>query len=161
MAGLSDTRKSAISNGASPPTDSSSAASRDAPTRHWRDEIVVFSTKRGKTPAPICSPPGLVGACLAHSLGGSAAVVAAHNMPTVRAVVTIGAPFDVAHVLHQFAPDRGLDGIRCAIDRSSWETTAEYYSTLRISGGKTLIDPRCSCKEDRDQVSGLNSGMTL
>ena len=46
------------------------------------------------------APSLLVG----HSLGGAAALAAAGRMPTIRAVATIGAPFDVAHVLHQFDP---------------------------------------------------------
>ncbi len=37
-----------------------------------------------------------------HSLGGAAAICAAARMPEVRAVATIGAPFDPAHVTHQF-----------------------------------------------------------
>lgn len=39
-----------------------------------------------------------------HSLGGAAVLAAANEMPMVRAIVTIGAPFDVQHVLHQFDP---------------------------------------------------------
>ncbi len=39
-----------------------------------------------------------------HSLGGAAVLAAAGAMPDVRAVVTIAAPFDVAHVLHQMDP---------------------------------------------------------
>jgi putative redox protein len=42
---------------------------------------------------------------LGHSLGGSAVLVAAESMPTVRAVATVAAPADVAHVLRQFDPD--------------------------------------------------------
>lgn len=37
-----------------------------------------------------------------HSLGGSAVLVAAEAMPAVRAVATLAAPADVAHVLHHF-----------------------------------------------------------
>jgi uncharacterized OsmC-like protein/alpha-beta hydrolase superfamily lysophospholipase len=47
------------------------------------------------------TPELLVG----HSLGGSAALVAAGAMPTVRAVATLAAPADVAHVLHHFDAD--------------------------------------------------------
>jgi putative redox protein len=39
---------------------------------------------------------------IGHSLGGAAVLAAAHRIPEVRAVVTIGAPADVAHVLHNF-----------------------------------------------------------
>jgi putative redox protein len=45
-------------------------------------------------------PSSLVG----HSLGGAAVLKAAGDMPGIRAVATIGAPFDTSHVLHQFDP---------------------------------------------------------
>jgi uncharacterized OsmC-like protein len=39
---------------------------------------------------------------IGHSLGGAAVLAAAHRVPEATAVVTIGAPSDVAHVLHNF-----------------------------------------------------------
>ena len=39
---------------------------------------------------------------IGHSLGGAAVLAAAHCVPEATAVVTIGAPSDVAHVLHNF-----------------------------------------------------------
>lgn len=36
---------------------------------------------------------------IGHSLGGAAAIAAALKIPEIRAVVTIGAPYDVGHVL--------------------------------------------------------------
>ena len=41
---------------------------------------------------------------IGHSFGGAAVLAAAGRLPEVKAVATIAAPFDVAHVLHQFAP---------------------------------------------------------
>src|SRR4051812_24172976 len=43
---------------------------------------------------------------IGHSLGGAAVLAAAHRMPEAKAIVTIGAPFDVAHVLHHFQAQR-------------------------------------------------------
>ncbi len=40
---------------------------------------------------------------IGHSLGGAAVLRAAEHLPTVKAVTTIGAPFDPAHVTHNFA----------------------------------------------------------
>lgn len=40
---------------------------------------------------------------IGHSLGGAAVLAAAAAIPEAKAVVTIGAPADVAHVLHQFS----------------------------------------------------------
>jgi len=50
--------------------------------------------------------PGLL---IGHSLGGAAVLGAAHRMPSVKAVVTIGAPFDPGHVVHNF--DNALEAI--------------------------------------------------
>lgn len=41
---------------------------------------------------------------IGHSLGGAAAIAAAVDLPSIRAVATVNAPFDVAHTLHQFDP---------------------------------------------------------
>lgn len=45
------------------------------------------------------SAPQLV---IGHSLGGAAALKAAHSISSARAVVTIGAPYDPGHVTHNF-----------------------------------------------------------
>lgn len=47
------------------------------------------------------SPSLMVG----HSLGGAAVLVAAGSMAEVKAVVTIGAPADASHVIHNFSAD--------------------------------------------------------
>ncbi len=52
-------------------------------------------------------PPGLL---IGHSLGGAAILKAAGAIPGAKAIVTIGAPFDPAHVTHNF--DEVLDEIR-------------------------------------------------
>ena len=44
--------------------------------------------------------PGLL---IGHSLGGAAVLQAAGRMPSVRAVATIGAPFEANHVTHLFS----------------------------------------------------------
>ena len=46
-----------------------------------------------------CAPEILIG----HSLGGAAVLAAAGGIPEVKAVATIGAPADAAHVVHNFA----------------------------------------------------------
>jgi uncharacterized OsmC-like protein/pimeloyl-ACP methyl ester carboxylesterase len=52
-------------------------------------------------------PPGIL---IGHSLGGAAVLAAAGDIPEVRAVTTIGAPADAAHVTRNFAAH--LDDIR-------------------------------------------------
>lgn len=44
---------------------------------------------------------------IGHSLGGAAVLAAAHDIPEVRGVVTIGAPADTEHVLRMFHEDIG------------------------------------------------------
>ena len=46
------------------------------------------------------APPSLL---VGHSLGGAAVIAAAAHIPSVRAVATIGAPFDPAHVKRLFS----------------------------------------------------------
>lgn len=56
------------------------------------------------------APTVLIG----HSLGGSAILAAAHRIPEAKAVATIAAPADVAHVLQHFdakLPDIERDGV--------------------------------------------------
>src|SRR5918994_1771147 len=52
--------------------------------------------------ATMAAPTLLVG----HSLGGAAVIAAAHRIPEVRAVATIGAPADPAHVSGLFGQQR-------------------------------------------------------
>jgi putative redox protein len=61
------------------------------------DDLVAASRAMqadGKVPSLLVGP----------SLGGAAVLASAGAMPDIRAVVTIAAPFDVAHVLHQIDP---------------------------------------------------------
>ncbi|HMB92446.1 MAG TPA: bifunctional alpha/beta hydrolase/OsmC family protein [Rhodothermales bacterium] len=58
--------------------------------------------------ATYAAPTILVG----HSLGGAAVLQAAHQLSSIKAVVTIGAPFDPEHVTHLF--DTSLDEIEHA-----------------------------------------------
>ena len=43
---------------------------------------------------------------IGHSLGGAAVLQAAHQIPSTRAVATLGAPHDPEHVAHQFKENR-------------------------------------------------------
>lgn len=66
------------------------------------DDLKMAAEELGRRIAP---PSLLVG----HSLGGAAVIAAAPEIPTIKAVATIGAPFDPAHVTHLFA--NSLDDI--------------------------------------------------
>jgi uncharacterized OsmC-like protein/alpha/beta superfamily hydrolase len=54
----------------------------------------------------LASPAILIG----HSLGGAAVLAAAHRIPEARAVVTIAAPFDPAHVTGLFSGNLPVPG---------------------------------------------------
>tara|TARA_R110002074_G_scaffold373069_3_gene548886 strand:- start:38628 stop:39842 length:1215 start_codon:yes stop_codon:yes gene_type:complete len=47
---------------------------------------------------------------IGHSLGGAAVLAMAGQLPSVKAIVTIGAPFQAGHVMHNFAAS--VDDIR-------------------------------------------------
>ena len=64
---------------------------------------------------------------IGHSLGGTAAIVAAGEMPEVKAVATIGAPADLEHILRVFRPN-DLDTI-----------ANEGEATVEIAGRPFLV----------------------
>src|SRR5262247_2820743 len=69
---------------------------------------------------------------IGHSLGGAAVLAAAHRIPDSRAIVTIGAPADVSHVLQHFHAQ--LDDI----ERDGIANVTLAGRTFRIN--RTLVD---------------------
>ena len=88
---------------------------------------------------------------IGHSLGGAAVLAAASRIPEAKGVVTIGAPADVGHVLHQFessleeirregAAQVSLAGRTFSITRSFVEDAEEHELLDRVrSLGKALL----------------------
>ncbi|MDP5208809.1 bifunctional alpha/beta hydrolase/OsmC family protein [Microbulbifer sp. 2205BS26-8] len=69
---------------------------------------------------------------IGHSLGGAAALAAAHSMPEVRGVVTIGAPADPHHVVKQFG---------CKLDEINTRGVAEVtLAGRRFTIKKQFLD---------------------
>jgi putative redox protein len=60
---------------------------------------------------------------IGHSLGGAAVLQATARIPSVRAVATIGAPFDPTHVKNLFVSDSRLSKSR-ARRRCRWRGAA-------------------------------------
>jgi len=89
-------------------------------------QAVRFMAERG-TPADL-----LVG----HSFGGAAVLATARETPEVRAVVSVAAPFQPAHVEHNF------DAL---IDRVMGDGQAEW-----LVGGKALTLRRTFVEDVRD-----------
>lgn len=82
-------------------------------------------------------PPGLL---VGHSLGGAAVLAVAGQIDGVRAVVTIGAPFDPGHVTHNFG---------AALERIEADGVAE----VRL-GGRNIRIGRGFVEDVRAEVLG-------
>jgi len=102
------------------------------------DDLVAAADYMGRT---LDAPAILVG----HSLGGAAVLQAAGRIPSVRAVATIGSPFDPAHVKHLFADaldeieqhgeaDVVLAGRRFTVSRDFIRDLDEHRMTETIAG---------------------------
>lgn len=80
--------------------------------------------------ANVAEPTLLVG----HSLGGAAVIAAAGSLPSVRAVVTIGAPSCPDHVLHLFSriEDDGADRVRVDIGGRPFEVGRAFLEDIAL-----------------------------
>lgn len=87
---------------------------------------------------------------IGHSLGGSAALAVAHDIPSIKAVITIGAPATAAHVKHLFADsykefnDKSvvsvqLSGRNFNIKRQFIDDLEKYNSVTHISALKNAL----------------------
>ena len=106
---------------------------------------------------------------IGHSLGGAAVLAAAHAIPEVRAVVTIGAPADVSHVLKNLGSsleeirDKGeaqvmLAGRQFLIRRSFIADAEEHRLADRIGTlGKALLVMHAP----RDTVVGIENASKI
>lgn len=106
---------------------------------------------------------------IGHSLGGAAVLAAAADIPEAKAVVTIGAPADVTHVLRQFGSsldeirDKGeaqvtLASRRFSIRRAFVEDAEGHRLADRISSlGKALLVMHAP----RDAVVGIDNASRI
>ena len=78
-----------------------------------------------------------------HSLGGAACLMAAVDIPTVRAVATIAAPADVAHILSTIDPE--------CLTRIERDGSAQVSFADRpfVVGRKFVTDARAQALEER------------
>jgi uncharacterized OsmC-like protein/alpha/beta superfamily hydrolase len=106
---------------------------------------------------------------IGHSLGGAAVLAAAHRIPEAKAVVTIGAPSDVAHVLHHFQAhlsDIERDGVanvtlagrtfpisRGLVEDAKGQAIGQHVANLR----KALLVMHAP----RDQIVGIEHAATI
>jgi putative redox protein len=106
---------------------------------------------------------------IGHSLGGAAVLAAAHRVPEAKAVVTIGAPSDVSHVLHHFQAHLGdieRDGVadvtlggrifpisRRLVEDARGQAIGQHVANLR----KALLVMHAP----RDQLVGVEHAATI
>ena len=111
------------------------------------------------------APALLVG----HSLGGAAVLAAAGEIAEVRAVVTIGAPSDAAHVVENFAADVGtiettgkaevtLAGRKFTIRRQFLEDVAGARLAERVAA---LRRPLLIFHAPRDGTVGIENAAAI
>jgi alpha/beta superfamily hydrolase len=100
-----------------------------------------------------------------HSLGGAAVIAAAGALPMIAAVATVGAPFDVAHVLARIDPatlerieQDGVAAVRLVdrqfqIRRGFVEEAREQDQAVRIAA---LRRPLLVLHSPRDETVGID-----
>lgn len=89
---------------------------------------------------------------IGHSLGGAAVLSAAAEIPSVKAIVTIGAPFDPAHVLENFGGS--LEGIQK--DGQARVNLGGRPFTIQ----KSFVEDVCSA-EMTEAVAGLKKALLI
>lgn len=112
-------------------------------------------------------PPTLL---IGHSLGGAAALAAAGGLAVVKAVATIGAPFDITHVLDQFGPEGvaaierdgeaevNLSGRPFRVRQSFVEDLRRHDQGARIAG---LKRPLLILHAPRDETVGIDNASQI
>ncbi len=104
-----------------------------------------------------------------HSLGGAAVLAAAHLIPEVRAVATIGAPSDAEHVVHQFhahaeeiettgAAEVLLAGRKFTVKRQLLEDLRQQRQADHIA---QLHRPLLVMHAPRDEVVGIENASRI
>lgn len=106
---------------------------------------------------------------IGHSLGGAVAIKAAKDMPSIRAVATMGAPFDPAHSVLHFADKIGevdetgavpvtLGGRKLTISRAYLEDLADINPEAYIG---LLRKPLLILHSPIDQTVGIDSAQKI
>ncbi len=98
------------------------------------------------------SDHGPVSLLIGHSFGGAAVLAAARRIPEVRAVATIAAPSDVAHVLNEFG------GRLADIERDGEADVSLEGRTFRIA--KQFVDDARG-QTMRDHIAGLRRPLLI
>lgn len=90
---------------------------------------------------------------IGHSLGGAAVLAAAAAIPESRCVATIGAPFDPAHVLHNFA---------CQVDEIERKGEAEVtLGGRKFKIQKHFLDDLAGQDSQSERIKRLNKALLV
>lgn len=110
-------------------------------------------------------PPSLL---IGHSLGGAAVLAAAHEIESVKALVTIGAPASANHIEHLFARDKPnieagaatihLGGRSFTIKRQFLQDVERYSSTEHIAA---LNAPLLVLHSPLDTIVSINEASRI
>ena len=106
---------------------------------------------------------------MGHSLGGAAAILAGQRMPKVKAVATIGAPFDPAHSIFHFADaigDIDAHGTQTlSIAGRDIPSSRDFLETLADINPETYIHklrkPLLLLHSPTDQTVGIDSAQKI
>jgi len=111
------------------------------------------------------APAVLIG----HSLGGAASLLAAGQIPSIRAVVTIGAPAEPSHVLRLFTANRDQltseGSAEVAIAGRPFRITQEFVEALEVGSMREAIGglhrALLVIHAPRDQVVGIENAAAI
>jgi putative redox protein len=115
---------------------------------------------------------GTIGApslLIGHSLGGAAVLAAAGSIPSAQAVATIGAPADVAHVLHNIKGDLAAiaetgHGL-VTIGGQEYPLAAPFLEAARnfdlLAAVARLRIPLLFAHAPRDEIVGIENAKSL
>jgi uncharacterized OsmC-like protein/fermentation-respiration switch protein FrsA (DUF1100 family) len=106
---------------------------------------------------------------IGHSLGGGAALAAAGSLPGVRAIATIGAPFEPSHVQHVLGPALGtieiqgaaevdLDGRRFTFRKAFIDDLADHDQAARIGA---LARPLLILHSPTDEIVDIENASSI
>ncbi|WP_272151554.1 bifunctional alpha/beta hydrolase/OsmC family protein [Tenacibaculum aiptasiae] len=106
---------------------------------------------------------------IGHSLGGAAAIVSASKLENIKAVATIGAPADVAHVKHLFSHGieniENEDSVEVNIGGRPFKINQEFVSDFdKINLAevtKSLRKPILILHSPVDTIVGVNNAQEL
>lgn len=106
---------------------------------------------------------------IGHSLGGAAAIVAGSKLENIKAVATIGAPANVAHVKHLFS--HGIENIKSegAVEvniggrpfKIDQEFVSDFDKTNLPEVTKSLRKPILILHSPTDAIVGINNAQEL